>query len=78
LKAGASGYLLKSSPRRELLVAIRAVHAGRRYVLAEVAHDIAVHAAEEQLPARAVLEDAVKAQLRSVFAKLASTIARKR
>lgn len=91
LRAGASGYLLKSSLRRELLDAIAAVHAGRRYVLAEVAHDIAVHAAEEALSPRevqvlqrvatgksnkavarelGVSEDTVKAQLRSLFAKL--------
>lgn len=58
LKAGASGYLLKSSLRKELLDAIRAVHAGRRYILAEVAHEIAIHAAEDPLSAReiAVLE----------------------
>lgn len=52
LKAGASGYLLKSALRKELLDAIRAVHAGRRYILAEVAHEIAIHAAEEPLSAR--------------------------
>ncbi|BCW87578.1 Transcriptional regulatory protein DegU [Alphaproteobacteria bacterium SO-S41] len=54
LKAGAAGYLLKSSLRKELLDAIRAVHAGRRYVLAEVAHEIAIHAAEEPLSAREI------------------------
>lgn len=54
LKAGASGYLLKSSLRRELLDAIRAVNAGRRYVLAEIAHEIAIHAAEDPLSAREV------------------------
>jgi DNA-binding NarL/FixJ family response regulator len=52
LKAGACGYLLKSSLHRELYGAIAAVHAGRRYVLAEVAQDIAVHAAEEPLTSR--------------------------
>jgi DNA-binding NarL/FixJ family response regulator len=58
LKAGASGYLLKSSLRHELLDTIRLVHAGRRYILPEVAQEIAVHAAEEPLSAReiAVLE----------------------
>jgi DNA-binding NarL/FixJ family response regulator len=54
LKAGAAGYLLKSSLRKELIEAIRAVHAGRRYVLAEVAQEIAVHAAEEALSEREV------------------------
>jgi DNA-binding NarL/FixJ family response regulator len=54
LKAGASGYLLKTSLRKELLEAIRVVHSGRRYVLAEVAQDIAIHAAEDPLTAREV------------------------
>jgi DNA-binding NarL/FixJ family response regulator len=54
LKAGASGYLLKTSLRKELLDAIRVVHAGRRYVLAEVAQEIAIHAAEDPLTTREV------------------------
>lgn len=54
LKAGACGYLLKSSLRRELIDAIRAVHAGRKYVLAAVAQEIAIHAAEEPLSDREI------------------------
>ena len=54
LKAGASGYLLKSSLRKEMIDAIRAVHGGRRYVLAEVAQEIAVHSADEQLTEREI------------------------
>jgi DNA-binding NarL/FixJ family response regulator len=54
LKAGASGYLLKSSLRTQMLDAIRKVHAGRRYILPEVAEEIAIHAAEEQLSEREV------------------------
>lgn len=54
LKAGAAGYLLKSSLRHELLETIRLVHAGRRFVLPEVAQEIAVHAAEEALSAREI------------------------
>lgn len=54
LKAGAAGYLLKSALRKELLDAIRAVHAGRRYVPPEVATDIAIHAADEHLSEREV------------------------
>lgn len=49
LKAGAVGYLLKSSLHKELVEAIRTVHAGGRYVLAEVAQEIAIHAAEDPL-----------------------------
>jgi DNA-binding NarL/FixJ family response regulator len=52
LKAGASGYLLKSALRRELLDTIRAVHAGRRYILPEIAQEIALHAADDQLTNR--------------------------
>jgi len=52
LKAGACAYLLKSSLRKELLNTIRIVHAGRRYVPAEIAQEIAVHAAEEPLTSR--------------------------
>jgi DNA-binding NarL/FixJ family response regulator len=54
LKAGASGYLLKSSLRKELLDTIRAVHAGRRYVPPEIAQEIALHAAEDPLSAREI------------------------
>ncbi len=52
LKAGASGYLLKSSLRRELVDAIRAVHSGRRSLHPEIAHEIAVHAVGEALSER--------------------------
>lgn len=54
LKAGAQGYLLKSSLRKELLETIRLVHAGKRFVLPEVAQEIALHAAEEPLSAREI------------------------
>src|ERR1700733_496246 len=55
LKAGASGYLLKSSLRTQMIEAIHKVHAGRRYILAEVAEEIAIHAAEEPLSEREVI-----------------------
>ena len=54
LRAGASGYLLKSSLRTQMIDAIRKVHAGRRYILPEVAEEIAIYAAEEQLSEREV------------------------
>jgi DNA-binding NarL/FixJ family response regulator len=54
LKAGASGYLLKNSVRRELLDAIQTVHAGRRYLPADVATEIAVHVVDEPLTPREV------------------------
>jgi DNA-binding NarL/FixJ family response regulator len=54
LKAGAAAYLLKSSLRKELVDAIREVHAGRRRVSPEIANTIAVHAADEQLSEREI------------------------
>jgi DNA-binding NarL/FixJ family response regulator len=41
LRAGASGYLLKSLVSKELLETIRAVHAGKRRVPGEIASEIA-------------------------------------
>jgi DNA-binding NarL/FixJ family response regulator len=49
LKAGARAYLLKSSLRRELLDTIRAVHAGKKSISAEVSFQLAEHAAQEAL-----------------------------
>ena len=49
LKAGARAYLLKSSLRRELLDTIRAVHAGKKSLSAEVSIQLAEHAAQEAL-----------------------------
>lgn len=54
LKAGAMGYLLKSSLRKELLGAIREVHRGRRHVPAEVARAIAEHVGTEDLSDREI------------------------
>jgi DNA-binding NarL/FixJ family response regulator len=47
LRAGAVGYLLKSSLRKELLQAIRSVHAGGKHLDAQVATDIALHVVSE-------------------------------
>ena len=52
IKAGASGYLLKGALRRELLDTIRSVHSGRSRVQPEIAQEIAIHAAEENLSPR--------------------------
>ena len=54
LRAGAAGYLLKSSLRADLLDAIRAVHAGQQYVPAEVAVNIAAHLANDELSPREI------------------------
>ena len=52
LRAGASGYLLKNSLRRELLDAMRSVHNGGKHLNAEVASQIAVHISDQALTPR--------------------------
>ena len=54
LNAGAVGYLLKMSLRRELVEAIRAVHAGRRFLTADIAAELARHDHDEPLTEREV------------------------
>ena len=52
LRAGARGFLLKGRVNRELLDAIRAVHAGQKRIPPEIAAQLADHAGEEDLSAR--------------------------
>ncbi len=52
LQAGAAGFLLKSSVRKELLDAIRAVHAGLRHVPSDIAMELAQHMGEPMLSER--------------------------
>lgn len=54
LRAGASGYLLKATLRRDLLDTIRAVHSGQRHVQPEVASEIAHYATDHSLTAREI------------------------
>ncbi len=54
LKAGASGYLLKSMLRKDLLDTIRVVHAGRRRIPPEIATELADHIAEDTLTDREI------------------------
>ncbi|MEA3153098.1 MAG: hypothetical protein QOK44_687 [Betaproteobacteria bacterium] len=49
LKAGACAYLLKNALHKELLGAIRAVHAGRKMLSPEVSIEIAEHATDDAL-----------------------------
>jgi len=49
LKAGARGYLLKNSLHKELLEAIRAVHAGKKTLSAEASYQFAEHATDDAL-----------------------------
>ncbi|KGM56241.1 LuxR family transcriptional regulator [Lysobacter daejeonensis GH1-9] len=54
LRAGAQGYLLKSSLRKELLDTIRAVVAGRRRIPPEIAAEIAEHVTDRDLTTREI------------------------
>jgi DNA-binding NarL/FixJ family response regulator len=49
IKAGAQGYLLKSSLHKELLEAIRKVHAGKRILTPELSCEVASHATDGAL-----------------------------
>jgi DNA-binding NarL/FixJ family response regulator len=49
LKVGARGYLLKNSLHKELLDAIRSVHAGKRALSAEASMQLAEHAIDDAL-----------------------------
>jgi DNA-binding NarL/FixJ family response regulator len=52
MRAGASGYILKSMPKNELLGVIRTVQAGRRYLPPEVAARLSEHYGEDDLSDR--------------------------
>lgn len=54
LKAGARGYLLKSSPPNELVEAIRHVHQGKKGIPPHVAAHLAEHMSDEALTEREV------------------------
>jgi len=49
LKSGARGYLLKTSLHKELVDAIRAVHAGRKILSSEASSQLAEHADDDAL-----------------------------
>jgi two-component system NarL family response regulator len=52
LKAGACGYMLKSTVRTDLLNALRTVHAGRRHIPPEIAAELAEHMVASPLSSR--------------------------
>ena len=54
LKAGATGYLLKSGLRTELIEAIRNVHRGQRHLHRDIADEIALHVIDEALTEREI------------------------
>lgn len=54
LEAGARGYLLKSMPPKDLVEAIRQVHAGRKCIPPELAAQLAEHLGDESLTEREI------------------------
>jgi DNA-binding NarL/FixJ family response regulator len=54
LRAGASGFLLKATLRRDLVEGIRAVHAGQRLLQPEVANELAMHSTDSTLTTREI------------------------
>jgi DNA-binding NarL/FixJ family response regulator len=54
LKAGARGYVLKSIPPKELVDAIRQVHAGKKRIPPDVAAHLAEHLTDETLTDREI------------------------
>lgn len=54
LKAGAGGYLLKSMLREQMIQAVRKVHAGGRFIPAEIAATLAEHVADDPLSVREI------------------------
>jgi len=54
LEAGARGYMLKSMPPKELVEAIRQVHAGKKRIAPQLAAQLAEHLSDEDLTAREI------------------------
>ncbi len=54
LAAGARGYVLKSTPPKELVELIRQVNAGKKHVPPEIAAQLAEHMGEESLTSREI------------------------
>jgi DNA-binding NarL/FixJ family response regulator len=52
LRAGASAYVLKNTPKKELVTVIRSVHAGHRHIPPDVAARLAEFIGDEGLTAR--------------------------
>jgi DNA-binding NarL/FixJ family response regulator len=52
LAAGVCGYLLKSTPREELIEVIRKIHSGRKHLASVVADNLAEHFGSDSLSER--------------------------
>jgi len=52
MQAGAQAYILKGNVRKDLLDTIRAVRSGKKFIHAEVAAELASHAADDALSER--------------------------
>jgi len=69
LKAGASGYLTKVTAAEQLVLAIRTVVRGRRYITAELAESLAANITGDQdVPAHETLSDREFQTLRNIAA----------
>src|SRR5499433_1743307 len=53
-EAGASGYLLKNTLRKELAASIRSVHSGKKRIPSEIAVEIAEHHSDDSLSPREI------------------------
>jgi len=54
LRAGAAAYVLKNTPKSELLKIIRSVHSGQKHIPAEIASRLAEHLSEDNLTPREI------------------------
>lgn len=54
LEAGASGYMLKSMPPKDLVEGIRQVHAGKKRIPPQLAAQLAEHMSDEALTTREI------------------------
>lgn len=70
ITAGASGYLLKRTPRDELLVAIQQVHEGGSPMTSHIARKVVLWF-QKQVPARTVESDALSSREREILRLLA-------
>ncbi len=54
IELGAAGFLMKHSVRKDLITAVRAVHAGQRWICADAARKLAEHVSQSTLSEREI------------------------